>query len=178
MNRHKAKSQLPGNRPYGMPGNARFAGAGVAIGIIFIVINLAANYSVYTNVPGSYFGVIEVVLIPLGVLCGLLALLLNTGKLIIIKLYRKLAMLVSVGYVGVILLNIAQIIYYKWDRPVMAVICTIILLLVSPILFLMWRDFRRSRWLDPASLPSEWEIAAIRDPKSINYRPPKVKKRK
>ena len=86
-NRHEVKSQLPGSRPYGIPGNARFAGAGVAIG-------------------------------------------------------------------------------------------TIILVLVSPMLLLMWRDFRRSRWLDPDSLPSEWEIAAIRDPKSINYRPPKVKKRK
>ncbi|MDE2319296.1 MAG: hypothetical protein KGK02_06315 [Rhodospirillales bacterium] len=178
MNRHEVKNQLPGNRPYGMPGNARFAGGGVAIGIMFIVINLAGNYSVYTNVPGNYFGVIDIVLFPLGVLCGLLALLLNTGKLIIIKLYRKLAMLVSVGYVGAILLNVAQIVYYKWDRPVMAAIGTIILLLVSPVLFLMWRDFRRSRWLDPQSLPSEWELAAIRDPSSINYRPPKVKKGK
>jgi hypothetical protein len=41
-------------------------------------------------------------------------------------------------------------------------------------MFLMWRDFRRCRWLDPNSLPHEWEIAAIRDPNSINYRPPKV----
>ncbi|MDE1896942.1 MAG: hypothetical protein KGH91_07700, partial [Rhodospirillales bacterium] len=95
-----------------------------------------------------------------------------------VKLYRKLAVGVTVAYIGSIVLNIAQIIYYKWDRPVMAAIGTIFLVLVSPMLFLMWRDFRRSRWLDPASLPSEWEIAAIRDPKSINYRPPKVKKRK
>lgn len=178
MNGHEAKGERPGNRPSGIPGNARFAGGGVIIGIIFIVINLAADYSVYTNNPGDYFGSLTPVFFPMVFICVLLAFLLNTGKLIFVKLYRQLAVIVTAAYIGSILLNTGMILDYGLDRAFLAMIGAIILVLLSPVLFLMWRDFRRSRWLDPNSMPSEWEIAAIRDPNSINYRPPKVKKGK
>ncbi len=175
MNRHESRQQQPGNRPSGIPGNTRFAVAGVVTGIMFIVIALCADYSVYTNNPADYFGTFTPLMIPT-VLAGVASLwLLNTGKLVFVKLFRKLAVIVSAAYVGVILLGIFQLLYYKWDRPVIAAISIIILVVFSPMQFLMWRDLRRSRWLDPESLPSEWEIAAIRDPNSINYRRPKKK---
>ncbi|MEE3501150.1 hypothetical protein [Acidiphilium acidophilum] len=49
----------------------------------------------------------------------------------------------------------------------------LLLALISPFIYLMHRDLKRSRWLDPKSLPHEWEIPAINDPTSISYRPPK-----
>ncbi|HET6608952.1 MAG TPA: hypothetical protein VFG62_19920 [Rhodopila sp.] len=177
MNRHEKRAQQPGNRPSGIPGNARFAGAGVMSGIMFIVIALCADYSVYTNRSADYFGVFTLLFIPLVIVSVAIAWLLNTGKLAFVKLFGKLAIIVSTAYVGTILLSIFQVLYYKWDRPVMAAIGIIILVVFSPMQFLMWRDFRRCRWLDPRSLPGEWEIAAIRDPNSINYRPPKPQRR-
>jgi hypothetical protein len=175
MNRHEPKSQMPGDRPRGVPGNARFAGAGVVSGILFIFVALCADYSVYTNNPADYFGVAAPLLFPVVIFGTAVAWLLNRGKLVFVKLFRKLAELVSAAYVATIILGIFQVLYYKWDRPLITVMGIILLVVFSPMQLLMWRDFRRCRWLDPNSLPSEWEIAAIRDPNSINYRRPKKK---
>jgi cell division protein FtsW (lipid II flippase) len=71
---------------------------------------------------------------------------------------------------------IAELAVYPFARAFGAVIGLVIFLLTAPFFLLMRRDFRRSRWLDPDSLPSEWEIAAIHDPNSINYQPPKRKR--
>ncbi|WP_427978300.1 hypothetical protein [Acidocella sp.] len=144
-------------------------------GILFIFVALGADYSVYTDNPADYFGVLAPLLIPVVLITTAFAWLLNTGKLVFVKLFRTLAVLVSAAYVGVILLGIFELLYYKWDRPVIAAIGLIMLVMFSPAQFLMWRDLRRCRWLDPDSLPDEWEVAAIRDPNSINYKRPKKK---
>jgi hypothetical protein len=178
MNKAKHKNDLPGNRLSGIPSNARFAGAGIMVGLAFTVINLTANLSVYTNEAQAYFTAGAIVFFPTIFVGVLLAWLLNTGKLIFIKLSRKVALFVTTAYAGVILLDFAQALYYGIDRSLIAISAGVVLTLISPILFLMWRDFRRCRWLDPNSLPSEWETAAIRDPNSINYRPERLKRQK
>jgi len=152
------KDPKPGNRPPGLPGNSRFAAAGGIVGLIFITIESAAMISVYTNNPQDFFNCLEP------------AFLLNSGRLIFVKLFRWLAVIVTYLYAGVALLTIVQLLAYGVERALIDAVGLVVLLLLSPLLGLMWRDFKRCRWLDPKSLPHEWEIAAIHDPSSINYR--------
>ena len=173
MTAQNPNATQPGNRPPGIPGNARFASAGLAVGIIFIVINAVAAYAVFTNDSDNYFHATDKVFFALIILVPVSMFLLNTGKLIFIKLYRKLALAVSAIYALMIVLDLTQLWLYGTDRASFDIGGVILLLLLSPLQFLMWRDLRHSRWLDPTSLPEEWEIAAIHDPTSINYRAPK-----
>jgi hypothetical protein len=164
------KDPKPGNRPPGLPGNSRFAAAGGIVGLIFITIESAAMISVYTNNPQDFFNCLEPAFLPLIGLCLLVTFLLNSGRLIFVKLFRWLAVIVTYLYAGVALLTIVQLLAYGVERALIDAVGLVVLLLLSPLLGLMWRDFKRCRWLDPKSLPHEWEIAAIHDPSSINYR--------
>jgi hypothetical protein len=154
-----------------MPGNSRFAGAGVMFGIILVTVNAVA-LAAGSNAD-EFFSIGEIVIFPLVAVVVLILILLNTGKLCIIRAFRSLAVIVSVCYaVAIIVDTIAA--FSNTGESGAGIIDAGLLILISPLMFLMWRDFRRCRWLDPKSLPHEWEIAAIRDPASINYRPPKA----
>jgi hypothetical protein len=102
--------------------------------------------------------------------------LLNSGKLAIIRALRALAVGITVAYAAAIAVDAVRALLYPLDQVLLSAVAGVMLVMFSPLLVLMWRDFRGSRWLDPRSLPHEWEMAAIRDPNSINYRPPKPPK--
>jgi len=154
-----------------MPGNSRFAGVGVMFGIAFVVINIVVL--VAGDNADEYFRLGETVFFPLVAFVVLIGVLLNTGKLWFVKAFRIMAVIVTVAYAAAILVDIFVALVIAGDG-FEGIFETGFLVLFSPLIFLMWRDFRRCRWLDPNSLPHEWEIAAIRDPNSINYRPPKA----
>ncbi len=154
-----------------MPGNSRFAGAGVMFGIILLTVNVIA-LGAGSNAD-EFFSLGEIVLFPLVAVVVLILILLNTGKLWIVRAFRSLAVIVSVCYaVAIVVDAIAAL--SKMGVSGAGIIDAGLLILISPLMFFMWRAFHRCRWLDPKSLPHEWEIAAIRDPTSINYRPPKA----
>jgi hypothetical protein len=166
----------PADRPSGMPGNARFAGAGIGFGIVFIVADIAAVAA--GNDMNVYFGLAGYAFLPLIVVVVLTLALLNSGKLAIIRALRALAAGITVAYAAAIAVDALRALLYPLDEVLLSAVAGVMLVMFSPLIWLMWRDFRRSRWLDPRSLPHEWEIAAIRDPNSINYRPPKPPKRR
>jgi hypothetical protein len=120
----------------------------------------------------EYFRLSEIAMFPILLLMFLPAWLVNTGKLAFVRAFRVVAVIVSVAYAVTFIVDAVAAVS-NTDEAGAGLIAGILLLLMSPIMFFMWRDFRRCRWLDPNSLPHEWEIAAIRDPNSINYRPPK-----
>lgn len=145
--------------------------------LLFISVNLVANVEVYQNSPKIYFYVGKIIFLP--VLIGFigLGLIANSGKLVFIKLIRYIAIFLTLLYFFVLIIDFLQIYFLETDRVFPVIIESVILILFSPLLYFMRRDFHRSRWLDPMSLPHEWEISAIRDPNSINYRPPKSPRR-
>lgn len=140
-------------------------------GIVFISINIVAIAT--GNNVDQYFEWIERIFLPLLLLSLAPIFLMNTGKLVFIKAFRIIAMITSLSYGFMFILDLFLMASYPFTLFGGAVTIGVLLLLFSPLQYLMWRDFRRSRWLDPTSLPHEWEIAAIRDPSSINYHPPK-----
>jgi hypothetical protein len=176
MNSHSGLPDIPGNRQSGIPSNARFAGAGVVFSIIFIMINTVALLS--GNNDNKYFDIAYDILFPLLFAALFPACLISTGKLIFVKALRKTAVILTIIYTGMVLWDFILIAIYPFSQVGLAATGGPFLLLFSPLQYLMWRDFRRSRWLDPTSLPHEWEIAAIRDPNSINYHPPKPTNKK
>jgi hypothetical protein len=168
---HRDSGERPGNRLPGMPGNSRFAGAGVMFGIILVTANVVAL--VAGSDADEFFRLGEIVMFPLVAVVVLIVIVLNTGKLWVVRAFRIIAIVVSAAYsVAIIVDGVAA--FSSSGEAGAGMIDAILLILISPLMFLMWRDFRRCRWLDPNSLPHEWEIAAIRDPNSINYRPPKA----
>ncbi|HQT59990.1 MULTISPECIES: hypothetical protein [unclassified Acidiphilium] len=170
-------TERPGNRPFGIPANARWAGVPIP-GFLAIAIAALDAWTVWRNAsPATYFHYGKIMFFPLIAAGVLMAWALNSGKLVMIRLWRVFARLVVVAYALLAVIFIAELAVYPVSRAFGAVIGLIILLLTAPFFLLMRRDFRRSRWLDPDSLPSEWEIAAIHDPNSINYQPPKRKRR-
>jgi len=154
-----------------MPSNARFAAGGLSIGIMLVSINIVAI--VAGSNADEYFRLAEITMFPILLLMFLPVWLMNTGNLVLIRMFRVSAVCVSVAYAAVIIVDAVAAVSNTGEAGA-GLISGILLLLMSPLMFLMWRDFRRCRWLDPNSVPHEWEIAAIRDPNSINYRPPKA----
>jgi hypothetical protein len=163
----------PADRPAGLPGNARFAAAGLAFGIIFIVTDIIAVFA--GNDMTVYGDLATETAVPLIVAVVLTIWLLNRGRLALIKFCRRLAVAVTVAYVAAIVVDAARVALYPLDSVLLSGVAGVLLAVFSPLQVLMWRDFRRCRWLDPRALPHEWELAAIRDPKSVNYRPPRRK---
>lgn len=178
MNHKATSASEPGDRPPGLPGNARFAAGGVIAGLIFVTINGAAAISVCTNNTPDFLTLLGPVFVPLIVCCVAVMWLVNTGKLALIKSFRILALAVTLLYGAGLIADLALVAAYGAERTAPAIMGGAALLLLSPLIILMWRDFRRCRWLDPASLPAEWETAAIHDPGSVNYIPPKPQARK
>jgi hypothetical protein len=140
-------------------------------GFAFVVINVVAL--VAGDNADEYFRLGEITIFPLVGFITLIAWLLNTGKLWFVRAFRILAVIVTTAYAGAILVDVFVAVAIAGDG-FDGIFEAGTLVFLSPLMFLMWRDFRRCRWLDPNSLPHEWEIAAIRDPNSINYRPPKA----
>ena len=169
-------TERPGNRPFGIPANARWAGVPIP-GFLAIAIAALDALTVWCNsTPATYFHYGKIMFFPLIAAGVLMAWALNSGKLVMIRLWHVFARLVVAAYVVLTVIFIVELAVYPFARAFGAVIGLVIFLLTAPFFLLMRRDFRRSRWLDPDSLPSEWEIAAIHDPNSINYQPPKRKR--
>ncbi len=169
-------TERPGNRPFGIPANARWAGVPIP-GFLAIAIAALDAWTVWCNAsPATYFHYGKIMFFPLIAAGVLMAWALNSGKLVMIRLWHVFARLVVAAYAVLAVIFIAELAVYPFARAFGAVIGLVIFLLTAPFFLLMRRDFRRSRWLDPDSLPSEWEIAAIHDPNSINYQPPKRKR--
>ncbi|MEE3501152.1 hypothetical protein [Acidiphilium acidophilum] len=175
MKAHKKALQYlerPGNRPGGIPENARYASAAVGV-FALSTEGLLVNYLVYINKSNQLFVYGEpFIFIAVPVMMAVLYSL-RSGRLFFIKLFVSFCQLTYIVYGLNWIISIFQTFYYNDIRNGLAVSNILLLVLISPFVYLMHRALKRSRWLDPKSLPHEWEIPAINDPTSISYRPPK-----
>jgi hypothetical protein len=165
---NRSETERPHARLAGLPGNARFAATGFVFGVIFIAVDIIAIIA--GENADLYFTLAEYIFLPLIILAFAVLFLLSSGRLLFVRLFRWSAIALTLAYLAAIAWD--ALLYLRQGLPT-PVLAGGILVLFSPLLMMMWRDLRRSRWLDPSSLPHEWELAALRDPKSINYRGPR-----
>jgi hypothetical protein len=173
--RHKSPSpaagnERPGNRPPGAP-----ADVGIAAGAFFVAAGgtLIELYSCAADLAGFDFA--DYALAEIALCFSLMiavGLGLRTGKLWAVKLFRRTTHAAA-------LLCPAAIACAVWlaagtAPPDPALIWIVVALAVFqiPSFIVIYRIFARVRWLDPESLPSEWEPPAGRASSGIRPNAP------
>lgn len=146
----------PENRPPRAPWSAAFASAGFCLvaAMILIEVYLCLSDLLQFNFAGPGF---------LGMWVGISAILLSfivgigRGKLWAVKLLRWSTYVLTALYPVVLVYAVEM---YSGTSPFgkpFAWITFIFSAIQLPLFFQIYRAFRRVRWLDPKSLPSEWE---------------------
>ena len=149
---------LPGNRPRGAPLPAARAAGAFAVAFALL---LAELYGCLSDLIGFDFGRFMLAEIVIGVTI-LLFLLggLSSGRLWAIRLFRASSHLSALFYVVVIACGAYL---YSGKTPIdsgLALIILVLSILQFPLFIVIYRAFARVRWLDPKSVPSEWEAPA------------------
>lgn len=149
------QTELPGNRPRGAPPPA--ARAAGAFAVVFALL-LAELYGCLSDLVDFDFGSFMLVEIVVGVTLLLLLLGgLSTGKLWVIRLFRASCYLAALLYLIVIACGAYL---YSGKTPIdsgLALVILVLSIVQLPLFIVIYRAFALVRWLDPRSLPSEWE---------------------
>lgn len=149
---------LPGNRPRGAPlPAARAAGA---FAVVFALL-LAELYGCLSDLVEFHFGRFMLGEIVIGVIILLLLLGgLSSGKLWVIRLFRASTYLAALLYLVIIACGMYL---YSGKTPIdpgLALVILVLSIVQLPLFIAIYRALARVRWLDPKSLPSEWEPPA------------------
>jgi hypothetical protein len=167
----------PQNRPRGIPQNAVITVAMSAILVLFSVITSLSNYTVSQNEFKNFLDQASYIIF-IGPICVVFfARYSGNGKISTIKLIRKLVFFDTLWMIFNILWALYLIITINLDYSFPCVGGIFLYVIMTPFLIRMYRGMRESRWLDPNSLPHEWEINALDDPTSPSYRPRKTKRK-
>ena len=149
------QTELPGNRPRGAPLPA--ARAGGAFAVVFALL-LAEFYGCLSDLVEFDFGRFMLAEIVIGATILLLLLGgLSSGKLWVIRLFRASSYLAALLYVVVIACGVYL---YSGKTPIdsgLALVILVLSMIQLPLFIVIYRAFAHVRWLDPRSLPSEWE---------------------
>jgi len=149
------QAALPGDRPRGAPlPAARAAGA---FAVLFALL-LAELYGCLSDLVDFDFGSFMLVEIVVGVTILLLLLGgLSTGKLWVIRMFRASSYLAALSYLIVIACGAYL---YSGKTPIdsgLALVILVLSIVQLPLFIVIYRAFTLVRWLDPRSLPMEWE---------------------
>jgi hypothetical protein len=151
----RPSDERPGNRPRGAPKRAVIAGCAFFVGAGFTLTELLFG-------AASAFGIDHGdVLVPgwvcLSAIMLTVAIGMGAGKLWAVRLFRWLSFGAMALYLP--LLGLAFHLY-AGPTPIdsgQAVVMFVMAVVKLPPLFILYRAIRTVRWLDPASLPHEWE---------------------
>lgn len=147
--------ERPGNRPRGAPKPAVIAGGAFFVGAGFtfteLLLGMASAFGIDHGdvlIPG--WVCLSAIMLPVAIGMG-------AGKLWAVRLFRWLSFGAIVLYLP--LLGLAFYLYAgpRAIDPGLAFVM-FVMAAVKPLpLFIIYRAIRTVRWLDPASLPHEWE---------------------
>ncbi|WP_321952928.1 hypothetical protein [Paraburkholderia bannensis] len=145
----------PGDRPRGAPRRAALAG-GIFCAVFALL--LAELYGVLSDLIGYDFGAFMLVEIVVGsAMLLLVAGGMGSGKLWAVKLFRWSTHVAALLYV---LIFAGGIYLLSGKSPVDSGLGWLVLvasLIELPLFVVIYRALDQVRWLDPKSLPSEWE---------------------
>jgi hypothetical protein len=167
----------PQNRPRGAPKNALYTVGMSGLLVVFSAIDSLSNYTVAQNEFQNFLDQASYIIF-IGPICLVVYLrYAGNGKISTIKLIRKLVFFDTLWMIFNILWALYLIITIDLDYSSPCVGGILLYVIMTPFLIRMYRGMRESRWLDPNSLPHEWEINALDDPTSPSYRPRKTKRK-
>jgi hypothetical protein len=148
----------PGDRPRGAPREAAIAG-GLFCAVVALL--LAELYGVLSDLTGYDFGAFMLVEVAIGsAMLLVIAGGVGSGKLWAVRLFRWSTHVAALLYV---LIFACAIYLVAGKAPVdsgLGWVVFIASLVELPLFFVIYRALNRVRWLDPKSLPSEWEAPA------------------
>ncbi|WP_282512248.1 hypothetical protein [Burkholderia cepacia] len=153
-------TERPGDRPRGGPRPVIVAAVGFFLGVGFsiteLILGMASAFGIdHGDVLLPGWILISVIMMPVGVGMG-------AGKLWAVRLFRWLSFGAMALYLP--LLGLA---FYLHAGPApidpgQAIVMFVSAVVKLPPLFILYRAIRTVRWLDPDSLPHEWEPPYIR----------------
>jgi hypothetical protein len=135
---------------------------GAILAFSLIVVSLLAELG---GCLADLAGLDYAMLIPVEIVAGTTILLLalggmGSGKLWGIKFFRVMTRVATGIYLATVVYGL-----YVWFRPAsgdatLATVILVIAIIQLPLFFVIYRALARVRWLDPKSLPHEWEPPA------------------
>ncbi|WP_240766776.1 hypothetical protein [Paraburkholderia flava] len=148
-------TERPGNRPPGAPKQAAIAGGAffLGVGFTFVEILFATASLTGTSQPSLILpGWIALSVIILTVSIGL-----GKGKLWAVQWFRRLSYGAMACYLPILALA-----FYLDAGPTpiddgQAFMMFVFAIVKLPSFIIIYRALKQVRWLDPASLPHEWE---------------------
>ncbi|GAB2914203.1 hypothetical protein GCM10027093_60870 [Paraburkholderia jirisanensis] len=150
--------EQPGNRPPGAPRQAAVAGGAFFLGAGLTFAELVASIASFMGI--SYDDLILPGWIVLSVIMLTVGIGIGGGKLWAVKLFRWL----SFGAIALYLPLIAFALYLNaGSAPIdidLARVMYVFAVVKLPALVVIYKAIRQVRWLDPKSLPHEWEPSA------------------
>lgn len=162
----------PRDRPRGAPASATyhvvsafFLGALVPDIAAMLYGAFISNFTFVVNVSVVVFVVEIAYLVPMAILTG-------QGKLIGVRLLNIVGYSSIVGFFIEIVsfLALSVLTFSHSPFPAQAgtalIVAAVFLAGGSPLVVLVWNGLRHIRWLDPKSLPHEWELSTRSDPNS------------
>ncbi|MBN3854821.1 hypothetical protein G3N59_15665 [Paraburkholderia sp. Ac-20340] len=155
---HSAKGERPGNRPPGAPW-----GAAIAAGAFFLAAGgtLVEVYSCFADFAGFPFE--QYMLEEIGIAAALMLLIgmgCRSGKLWAIRLFRWSTHAAACLFIAMAICAVWFATGTPARDPAFSFVFVLLAVLQIPAFIIVYRQFARVRWLDPKSLPFEWELPA------------------
>lgn len=163
-------NERPGNRPPGAP-----AAVGIAAGAFFVAVGCTfiELYSCAADLAGFDFAKYALAEIAICVsLMILVGLGLRTGMLWAVQLFRWTTHIAALLCPAAIACAVWLAVGTTPRDPALIWIVAVLAIFQIPSFIVIYRIFARVRWLDPKSLPSEWEPPTERASSGIRHNAP------
>jgi hypothetical protein len=153
-----ARGERPGNRPPGAPWDAA-----IAAGAFFVAAGgtLVEVYACFAELAGFPF--VQHMLLEIGETAALMLLVglgCRSGKLWAVLLFRWSTHAAACLFVAISVCAVWSALGNPPRDPALAFVFSLLAVIQIPAFIVIYRKFARVRWLDPQSLPSEWEPPA------------------
>ncbi|WP_256259832.1 hypothetical protein [Burkholderia ubonensis] len=155
VGRPPAPNERPGNRPPGAPRQAVIAGGAFFLGVGLSFAELVEGAASLQTV--AFDDLFMPAWVVLAIIMLTVSIGIGSGKLWAVRMFRWL----SFGAMALYLPLLALACYLNAGRspidPDLAFVMFVFAVVKLPCLIIIYRAIRRLRWLDPDSLPHEWE---------------------
>ncbi len=165
----------PGDRQPGLPRAAVLPCAGIIFVLLVVSVSLVGDYSfIFSSEPEAFLHNVRYLYIGVPVTIVPLVYVFKSGKLWAIRLIRTLVRVANAIYgLAIVLAAVSAYLSTEDSWLYFLLVPLPALALAAPLVYLMNTKMARCRWLDPHSLPHEWELPAIHDPNDRAYRGPR-----
>jgi nitrate reductase gamma subunit len=129
-----------------------------------------------TDLGGFDYGILMIIEIVAGSTILLLAVGgMGEGKLWAINFFRAMTRVATGIYLAIVVCGLYLLLYARAtsEDSVLAAVILIVAIIQLPLLFVIYRALARVRWLDPKSLPHEWEPPVRQNNTAPSGNPPK-----